>query len=168
MATTIERQAERLEQEQPQPAPRRRRGWGIGILAGAALVAVAVAAATFFWPASDGQTPQQRAAVSLYTEREQMVMQLVNEGKVPAETLQGGVYRTKSLVNRGLIPAETLNDRSPAKPLYTQREMHIMALVAQGVLPAETLNAEPFRTKRLINQGLIPREAAEQGASAGR
>jgi hypothetical protein len=168
MATTIDRKAGTPEQ-QPRPAPRRRKGWAVRILAGAALVAVAVAAATFLWPSSDGQTPQQRAAVSLYTETEQKVMQLVNAGKVPAETLQGGVYRIKSLVNRGLIPAETLNEyRPPVKPLYTKRELLIMSLVASGQLPPETLNAEPFRTKRLINQGLIPREAAEPGSSAGR
>jgi len=168
MATTIERKAEGREQ-QSAPAPRRRKGWAVGILAGAALVAVAVAVATFFWPSSDGQTPQQRAAVSLYSSNEQKVMQLVNEGKVPAQTLQGGVYRTKSLVNQGLIPAASVNEyREPVSPLYTQRELHVMALVAQGILPAGTLNAEPFRTKRLINQGLIPREAAESGGSAGR
>ena len=168
MATTIERKVEAPEQ-QPRPAPQRRKGWAVGILAGAALVAVAVAAATFFWPTSTGQTPQQEAAVSLYTESEQTVMQLMNEGKVPAETLHGGVYRTKSLVNRGLIPAASLNEYRPAvNPLYTKRELLIMSLVARGQLPPETLNAEPFRTKRMINQGFIPREAAEQGTAAQR
>jgi hypothetical protein len=34
-----------------------------------------------------------------------------------------------------------------------------MAAVAAGVVPDEVLDGEPFRTNRLINQGLVPREA---------
>jgi len=169
MATTIDRGTREGGQQAP-PEPRRK-GRALWILSGAALVAVAVAAATFFWPSAGGpeQTPVARAVDSLYTQNEQKVMQLVNEGQVPAETLQGGVYRTKSLVNRGLIPAATLKlYQAPVPPLYTKQELKIMALVAQGVLPPQTLNAEPFRTKRLINQGLIPRAAAEPASSGGR
>lgn len=169
MATTIERGTKEGGQQAP-PEPRRK-GWALWILSGAALVAVAVAAATFFWPSSGGpqQTPAARAVNSLYTQNEQKVMQLVNEGRVPAETLQGGIYRIKALVNQGLIPAATLQQYvAPVPPLYTKQELKIMALVAQGVLPRETLNAEPFRTKRLINQGLIPRAAANPASSGGR
>ena len=169
MATTIERKAQETGREAP-PERRLRKSRALWILSGAALVAVAVAAAAFFWPGSGEQVvPQHAAANSLYTESEQKVMQLVNEGQVPAATLQGGTFRIKSLVNRGLIPAETLGEyRAPVRPLYTKQELKIMALVAQGVLPPETLNAEPFRTKLLINQGLLPREAADPVPSGGR
>jgi hypothetical protein len=35
-----------------------------------------------------------------------------------------------------------------------------MAAVAAGMVPKQALDGEPFRTKRGINGGLIPREAA--------
>jgi hypothetical protein len=43
-------------------------------------------------------------------------------------------------------------------PIYTQDELEVFRLVDAGVLPASVLDLEPFRTKQLVAQGLIPRE----------
>jgi hypothetical protein len=157
-----------IEKEAPaiQTGSRRSRaGWALGGLAVLALVSVAVAAVVVV------RTPEQTTAPvrpvvgsrpgSLYTEQELTIMRLVAKGYLPAETLEGEPFRTKVLISQGLIPRGALAPRgAPITPLYTEAERAVMAAVAAGMVPEETLEGEPFRTKRLINQGLIPRQAA--------
>jgi len=136
--------------------------WILAMLAIAGVVVAAVTLRSSTRPiGSTGPVTVAPQAGSLYTEQEQAVLRLVAKGYIPAETLNGEPYRTKQLVNEGLVPSEALAPRSaPVEPLYTARERAIMAAVATGQIPRQVLDGEPFRTKRLINQGLIPRAAA--------
>jgi hypothetical protein len=136
-------------------------GWalgGISILAIAAVVAAAVAVL------SQGPTAVstgEQAIAPLYTEDELAVIRLVEKGVLPDEVLTSERFRTKQLVNEGVLPRETLETRlAPVAPLYCEDERAVMAAVAAGVIPRQVLQGELFRTKRLINQGLVPREAA--------
>lgn len=47
------------------------------------------------------------------------------------------------------------------QPVYTARDRALMQAVAHGVVPEETLDTEDFLIKRLINQGLIPRQTID-------
>ncbi|MFL5799186.1 MAG: hypothetical protein ACJ77A_14800 [Actinomycetota bacterium] len=165
MATTLER---KVATPAPSRKPRRVSSWALGALAALALAAVTVAAVAVLRPAHQVEPiGKQDSSSSLYTAQERMVMRLAAQGLIPNETLEGGIYRIKSLVNQGLIPRETLIKYRPVRPLYTEQEQLIMAAVARGQVPKETLDGEPYRTKRLINQGVIPREAAYPAASDG-
>ena len=148
-----------------------RRGWLLGALVVVALTSVAVAALMVSRSGNEGPAaPVARPArpaqgESVYTAREQAVMQLVNQGLIPASTLEGEPYRTKRLVNEGIVPRAALEPWTPpVAPLYTGREQALMAAVAAGTVPKETLDAEPFRTKRLVNQVLIPRQSLDTGS----
>jgi hypothetical protein len=159
MATTIERTAAGVD--------RRKRpvGWALGGLVAVALAAVTVATVIALRPTPHvpvaGPVEVRSAGAPLYTAQEQAIMRLVAQGYLPAGTLQGRTFVFKSLVNRGLIPRESLTPyQGPVESLYTDQELAVMAAVAQGLVPREVLDGEPFLTKRLINQGLIPREAA--------
>jgi hypothetical protein len=44
-------------------------------------------------------------------------------------------------------------------PLFTEADRALMAAVAGGVVPPQALESEGFVMKRLVNQGLIPRES---------
>ena len=46
-------------------------------------------------------------------------------------------------------------------PLWCEGELGTVRAVEAGILPRKTLDEEPYRTKLLIAQGLIPRQAAE-------
>jgi hypothetical protein len=84
--------------------------------------------------------------------------QLVNAGLVPAATLQPSAL--ERLVNAGLVPAETLEPKSVGS-LYTAQDRALMAAVASGQVPAEVLESDSFVIKRLINQGLVPRQTLD-------
>ncbi|HYU57624.1 MAG TPA: hypothetical protein VEO00_06195 [Actinomycetota bacterium] len=157
METTLEREVEA-------PAQRKRSvGWALGSLVALAVAAVAVATVMTVSPRpAVGPAEQARPAdAGLYTADEEAVMRLVSQGLIPAKTLEGGVFLIKSLVNRDLIPAETLKPyQAPVQPLWCPQERALMAAVAAGLVPQEALQGEPFRTKRLIAKGLIPRQSA--------
>jgi len=156
-----------IEQEAPAIREEHRRSpmkWALEALGILALVALVVSAVMLARSPAPVVGPHEPAAVagagSLYTQEEQAILRLVNKGYLPAETLNGEPFRTKELVNEGLIPPAALAPWSPSvAPLYTARERAIMAAVASGQIPPQVLDGEPFRTKRLINQGLIPRGA---------
>lgn len=134
-------------------------GWALGGLSILAVVGVVVAIAVF----RGSTTPSfdQARVAPLYTQDELTVIRLVEEGVLPDEVLDAEPFRTKQLVNEGVVPRATLSPRpAPVAPLYCPEDRGVMAAVAQGLVPDEVLEGEPFRTKRLINQGLVPREAA--------
>jgi hypothetical protein len=168
MATTLEREV-RGALEPQAPSGRRRSGWWIWVLSAAAVLTVVAAVAVALWPEPQPRPiEQQQASGSLYTEQEQLIRQLVAEGVLPEETLDGGVFLIKSLINQGLIPIQTVQERFvPVGALYTPEERTVMRLVNQGLLPRETLDSGVFLIKSLINQGLIPREAANSGGGSG-
>ena len=45
--------------------------------------------------------------------------------------------------------------------LWCEDELEVIRAVEAGIVPRKVLDEEPYRTKRLISQGLIPRQAAE-------
>jgi hypothetical protein len=49
--------------------------------------------------------------------------------------------------------------------IYTQDERAVLDLVNRGVLPHSVLDAEPFRTKRLVAEGIIPPETLDGNAA---
>jgi hypothetical protein len=135
-------------------------GWVLGGLSILAVVGVVVAIAVFSQGATTTSIDQATVA-PLYTQDELDVIRLVEEGVLPDEVLDAEPFRTKQLVNEGLLPHATLSPwPAPVAPLYCPDDRAVMAAVAQGLVPDEVLEGEPFRTKRLINQGLVPREAA--------
>jgi hypothetical protein len=156
----IEKEASAVQEGRRAP----RRGWLLWAFVGLALVSFVVAA--LMVTGSREREPAARPAPrveagAIYTAREHAVLQLVAQGLIPAETLDGEPFRTKRLVNGGLVPREALAPWSPpVEPLYSARERALMAAVAAGQIPRQALDGEPFRTKELINRGLIPRAAA--------
>jgi hypothetical protein len=142
------------------PVGKPRIGWALGGLSMLAIVAVVVAIAVFSRGATTTPDDQGRVA-PLYTQDELAVLRLVERGVLPDEVLDAEPFRTKQLVNEGVLPRATLSPGSaPVTPLYCPEERALMAAVAAGVVPDEVLDGEPFRTNRLINQGLVPRAAA--------
>jgi hypothetical protein len=47
------------------------------------------------------------------------------------------------------------------RALWCEDELEVIRAAEAGILPRTVLDDEPYRTKRLIAQGLIPRQAAE-------
>jgi hypothetical protein len=168
MATTLEREV-RGRIEPKAPSGRSRSGWWMWVLSAVAVLTVVVAVAVALWPEPDVRPDEQGqvASGSLYTEQEELVRQLVAQGLVPGETLDGGVYRIKQLINEGLIPAATVQaGTAPVESLYTPQELIVMHLVAQGLVPRQTLDGGTYLIKRLVNEGRVPgqpEDAAGQG-----
>ena len=163
MATTIAREetvAVDSDGQRHDPVRKPRIGWALGGLSILAVVAVVVAIAVFSQGSTTTSIEQSRVA-PLYTQDELAVIGLVERGVLPDDVLDAEPFRTKQLVNEGVLPRATLSPQ-PAlvAPLYCPEDRAVMAAVAAGVVPDEVLEGEPFRTKRLINQGLVPREAA--------
>ena len=156
MATTIEQERAGTFVE------RARIGWGVGVLAALALAAVAVAALVFVTRAPSAQLDGSPVRSSIYTQDELEVFRLVDAGVLPSSVLDAEPFRTKRLVADGMIPRETLvTGVAFGRTLYCEEERVVMQAVRAGLIPAETLDGEPYRTKRLIAQGLIPWQAAE-------
>ena len=144
------------------PKEGRRPGWMLGALAAVALAAVAMAAVAVLSQTPAGTREGAAPGRQGYTEDELEVFRLVEAGVLPADVLHAEPFRTKQLVAQGTIPYETLlPGREYVAPLWCPQERAVMRAVAAGLVPADALDAEPFRTKRLIAQGLIPRETAE-------
>jgi hypothetical protein len=150
-------------QEQAAAASRRglRVGWILGGLSVTALVAVMVATIAFLAQGPTARPVAEHRVTPVYTQDELAVLRLVEQGVLPDEILDREPFRTKLLVSQGILPRETLESR-PARvaPLYCPEERAVMAAVAAGVLPKEVLESDAFLIKRLINQGLIPRQSA--------
>jgi hypothetical protein len=141
---------------------RLRAGWLLGSLAllGAAMVIV-IAVARLSSPAPTPLVDDSSRAASMYSTDELAVMRLVAKGYIPAGTLHSEQFITKNLFNQGLLPRETLRvNVVPGPSLYSAQERGVMAAVAKGLVPSEALERDTFLIKRHINQGLIPREAA--------
>lgn len=156
MATVVEEKASAVSR------PGVRVGWAVGGLAVLALTGVVVAAVAILSGAPAIRQADERPVSSLYTAEELAVTRLVATGHIPAQTLDSEPFRTKGLVNQGLVPRAALEPRPVMiAPLYSAQEQALIAAVAAGLVPEEALDGEPFLTKRLINQGLIPREAAD-------
>lgn len=71
-----------------------------------------------------------------------------------------GYARMEEFVNSGFVPREALQPMRP-EPVYSAQDRALMAAVANGVVPEEALDTEDFLIKRLINQGLIPRQTID-------
>lgn len=154
MATTVVKQGS---------IPRQRPiGWALSGLAALALAAVTVAAVSVLSQGPASSPADARPATRVYTADERAAIRLVADGVLPESILDAEPFRTKQLVAQGLVPAETLIPKAvgPA-PLYCPEERAVMAAVAAGVVPAEALEGEPYRTKRLVAQGLIPRDSVD-------
>jgi hypothetical protein len=143
--------------------------WVAVTLAVAALAAVALALALFVTLGGEetvaGPGTFDEAVVpasgSLITPDERILMQLANQGYIPNEAVDWEDLQTKALVNEGLIPAQALQPAiEPGESPYTAEERLMMDLANRGLIPDQAVDWETIELKRLINQGLIPRQAA--------
>ena len=156
MATTIEQDRVGTFVEQA------RIGRALGVLVALALAAVAVAALVFVTQAPSAQVDESPVGSPMYTQDELEVFRLVDAGVLPTSVLDAESFRTKRLVAKGVIPRETLVAGVPVGPtLHCPKERVVMQAVRAGIIPAEALDGEPYRTNKLIAQGLIPWQAAE-------
>lgn len=130
-------------------------GW---IMALAILALAAVAVVIGFTVAGGGTAQLSEATATLLTPEEQALVRLANQGYVPNEAIDWETINTKLLVNQGVVPAETLEPYAPAPaPLVTPAASALMDAVTKGIVPEQALDQELITTKQLINQGLIPR-----------
>lgn len=60
-------------------------------------------------------------------------------------------------MNAGVLPGETL-EPPKAEPIYSAQDRALMAAVANGLVLEKVLEDDHFLIKRLVNQGLVPRE----------
>ncbi len=126
-----------IEADGPKPVAKRRTPVRKILTATAIFVAGTVAGVAIVdtsGPASSDRTTQPAAR-----SRDDLVRGLVNEGVVPAATLEPGPSPTRedlirALVNRGVVPAATLEPAAPS------REELVRDLVARGLVPAATLD----------------------------
>ena len=135
---------ERVHQDASAPqAPhdQRHRGgpmaWGV-----AAIFAVVLGGAIGVMVFSTGDAGPPETAAQALTDDER-ICQLATQGRLPLEACS---------------TAASGQQLSPQ--LYTSTELEMIRLVEAGRLPPETLNGQTFLSKRLANQGEIPREAA--------
>lgn len=129
------------------------------LAAGIAVVTVAIVVTVVMTPKEStvgaGAHPSLWAGVDI-----QAVKDAGYTGRAGAATVQAQTLMER-LVNAGVVPLETLQPQQvQSEPLYTRRELALMAAVAGGQVPKEALDDETFLIKSLVNQGLIPREAA--------
>lgn len=126
---------------------------------GAVLIAVAVAIGAWVtFAGSDDSRSTGRVVTPTRGAELTQIEQLVNAGVVPREALQPQLSQIEQLVNAGLVPSETLQPL--VEPLYSMKDLATIAAVEHGLVPPETLDTDHFLILRFINQGLIPREAA--------
>lgn len=154
------------------PAPPRRFGAAIAGLAFIALAAVVVAAvllntgeneATGAVATTGGAVATQAVATptapSLQSDQ-QILANLANLGHIPAAAVDWTLVRTEQLVNQGLIPAQTLQPYvAPVVPLFSEHETLMIELARSGQIPVQAVDWEDVEMKKLVNEGLIPREA---------
>jgi hypothetical protein len=144
-----------------------RLGWRALALSVVAAVAVVGVATLTSRPVVPIEEPGREA--SLYTAEERTVMRLVAQGQIPAETLNTDPFIIKRLVNEGFVPRETVQSSpAPRTSLYSEQERALMNAVAGGQVPEEALDSDSFLIKRLIDQGQIPRGAADAATGAQR
>jgi hypothetical protein len=68
---------------------------------------------------------------------------------------------TEALERAGYTGRAGASTTEIVEPLYSSQDRALMAAVASGVVPQEVLESDDFRIKRLVNQGLVPKESAE-------
>jgi hypothetical protein len=130
-------------------------------------------------PSAPPGEPERRTAVIAVTVALLFAVVLVVAGRVadgPGSEVPSQDEVTQQLINKGLVPSGATSEPSAAwhswasqsgqirgsqPPLYTPDELATMKLVQEGTLPASTLDTDRFVTKRLANQGLLPRAAAQ-------
>ncbi len=150
MATTIE------QQQVGVPVAGPRIGAPLIALAAVALAAVLIAGSMVLRSSGERTSLSAPSERPIFTQDELTVLDLVAREVLPGDVLKAEPFRTKLLVAQGILPLATLDAAIPA-PLYCPDEIATLQKVAAGTLPASTLDREPFLTKNLIAQGLIPR-----------
>lgn len=149
-----ERVEERFETIEA-PAPKR--GSGVVVTA-LAIIALAAVAATVVFVLAGGETAPQ--AVQDFRSEQQILADLANRGYIPAAAVNSRLLRTEQLVNQGQIPAQTLEPyRISVEPLFSEAELVMIELAESGQIPREAVDWGDVELKKLVNRGLIPRQA---------
>ena len=140
-------------------------GWVPGALV--AIAVAAVAAAAFYFAFSDdggatgtaAETATPAAAAVIY-DQDLVMARLANQGYIPRAAVDWEAVELKRLVNMGLVPAAALESATP-ESLFTQVELLEIDLANRGIIPTQAVDWETIEMKRLVNMGLIPRQALE-------
>jgi DNA-binding transcriptional regulator YdaS (Cro superfamily) len=152
-----ERVAERPSPEVP--APKRRLEVAMWILAVIAVAAVAAAAILLTTGGEEASTEAAPVQTAFRTDQQKLA-DLANQGYIPAAAVDWELLRTEQLVNEGLIPAQTLEPRSSAvEPLFSAEERLMIELARTGQIPREAVDWGEVQLKKMVNEGMIPREA---------
>ena len=138
-------------------APAQKRGSGMVVTA-LAIIALAAVAATLVFVFAGDETATQ--AVQDFRSEQQILADLANQGYIPAEAVDRRLLKTEALINQGQIPAQTLEPyRTPVEPLFSEAELVMIELAESGQIPREAVDWGDVELKKLVNQGLIPRQA---------
>ena len=156
MATTIEQDRVGTSVEQA------RIGRGLGVRVALALAAVAVVALVFVTQAPSTQVDESPVGSPIYTQDQLEVFRLVDAGVLPTSVLECGVVSDQTPGSQGRNPPRDASwPASRVGPTLHCPKERVVQAVRAGIIPAEALDGEPYRTNRLIAQGLIPWQAAE-------
>lgn len=148
------------ERETTRIPERRRFGWMM-VLPVLGIAAVAASGLTVALSGGEEAAPAPVSVVPAVVDSDLIAGRLANQGLIPMEAVDWERVEMQRLANQGLIPKQALIPKTEEpESLYTPEERAIMDAVRRGEIPKAVLDGEPFLTKRLINQGLLPKGAA--------
>lgn len=143
-------------------------GWPMMLLLGL-ITAVVVVGGVALWQSGDtgtvtgvgDVTAVTPGAESTFTAEEEIMVKLAAQGYIPMQAVDWDTIELKRAVAQGLVPEQALRPYiAPYEPLFTQEELATIELAEKGLIPWQTVDWEDVELRRLIDKGLIPRQAA--------
>jgi hypothetical protein len=161
----IEAAPRRIEAPATAAAPTRRSYavvWTLAALALAATVAAVVLVTTGSESADDPGVAAPAVQMPDFRSEQRILADLAIAGYIPYAAVDWDYVELEPWVIQGHVPKQALQPYTePVEPLWTAQERRMIELAATGQIPPEAVDWQKVSTKRLINQGLIPRQAAD-------
>lgn len=112
--------------------------------------------------ATPTRTVAEIESTSVFTEEEQIMMELAAKGYIPMQAVDWEAMYLKEAVAQGYVPEQSLHPyfSEGSESLFTEEELATIELAEKGLIPMQSVDWEEVELKRLANQGLIPRQAA--------